>query len=153
MSVATGRAVDEFTRRKFTVADIWRMIDAGIISEEENFELIEGEIVPKSPKKNTHEFIKSALTLRIARALPDNLWLGIESSIYLDDHTFVEPDICIYTRGAVLEDLRGTDLHLAVEVSVSTLRYDKGLKGALYARHGVREYWVIDGNKARDLGA
>jgi hypothetical protein len=46
MRTHVTRAADGFDRRSLTVAEILRMQDAGIISEEENFELIEGEIVP-----------------------------------------------------------------------------------------------------------
>ena len=70
------RAAEGFDRRSFTVAEILRMQDAGIISEDENFELIEGEIVPMEAKSHVHELIKSALNIAIARALPDHLWIG-----------------------------------------------------------------------------
>ena len=60
------------------------------------------------------------------------------------DHTFVEPDLVIYPRGLELGAVRGPDIVLAVEVSQSSLAYDRGLKAQLYARHGVRELWVVD---------
>ena len=88
--------------------------------------------------------VKSTLTLRLARALPDHLWLGIESSLYLSERTFLEPDLSIYPRGMKLESVKGTDVLLAIEVSASTLAYDRGLKAKLYARYGVQELWVID---------
>ena len=70
MRTDVTRAAEGFDRRSFTVAEILRMQDAGIISEEENFELIEGEIVPMQAKSHAHELIKSALNIAIARALP-----------------------------------------------------------------------------------
>ena len=79
MRANVTRAAEGFDRRSFTVAEILRMQDAGIISEDENFELIEGEIVPMQAKTHIHELIKSALTLGVARALPDNLGLGVET--------------------------------------------------------------------------
>ena len=72
------RAAEGFDRRAFTVAEILRMQDAGIISEDENFELIEGEIVPMQAKSHAHELIKVALNIAIVRALPDHLWMGVE---------------------------------------------------------------------------
>ncbi len=81
------RAAEGFDRRAFTVAEILRMQDAGIISEDENFELIEGEIVPMQAKSHIHELLKSALNIAIARALPDHLWMGVESTIYLGART------------------------------------------------------------------
>ena len=138
------RAAEGLDRRLFTVDEILRMQEAGIISEDENFELVEGEIVPMQAKSHFHELVKSTLNLRLARALPDHLWLGIESSLYLSERTFLEPDLSIYPRGMKLESVKGSDVQLAIEVSASTLAYDRGLKAKLYARYGIQELWVID---------
>jgi Uma2 family endonuclease len=148
MRTQVTRAAEGFDRRSFTVAEILRMQDARIIAEEENFELIEGEIVPMQAKTHIHELIKS-LNLAIARALPDRLWLGIETTIYLDSDTFVEPDLVIYPRGIRLEEVKGSDLLLAIEVAAMSLAYDRGLKARLYAWHGVKELWVIDAEQRR----
>jgi Uma2 family endonuclease len=131
-------------RRSFTVDDILRMQEAGIISEDENFELIEGEIVPMQTKPHMHELIKSALNLAIAPVIPRGLWLGVETTIYLTPKTFVEPDLVVYPRGLELESVKGSDIVLAIEVALTTLAYDLGLKSRLYARHGVQEFWVVD---------
>ena len=138
------RAAEGFDRRLFTVDEILRMQEAGIISEDENFELVEGEIVPMQAKSHYHELVKSTLNLSLARALPETLWLGIETSIYLSERTFLEPDLSIYPRGMRLETVKGPDVVLAIEVSASTLAYDRGLKAQLYAKYGVQELWVID---------
>ena len=149
MRTDVTRAAEGFDRRSFTVAEILRMQDAGIISEEENFELIEGEIVPMQAKTHIHELIKSALTLAVARALPERLWLGVETTIYLSANTFVEPDLVIYPRGIKLEEVKGSDILVAIEVAATSLAYDRGLKARLYARHGVNELWVIDAERRR----
>jgi Uma2 family endonuclease len=96
MRANVTRAAEGFDRRSFTVAEILRMQDAGIIAEDENFELIEGEIVPMQAKTHVHELLKSALNIAIARALPENLWMGVSSSVYLGPNTFVEPDIVVH---------------------------------------------------------
>ena len=149
MTTSVTRAAEGFDRRAFTVQEILRMQEAGIISEDENFELIEGEIVPMQAKTHVHELIKSALNLGLARTLPDNLWLGVESTMYLSRNTFVEPDLVVYPRGIKLEDVKGRDILLAIEVALTSLKYDRGLKAQIYARHGVRELWVIDASRRR----
>ena len=63
MRASVTRAAEGFDRRAFTVDEILRMQEAGIISEDENFELIEGEIVPMQAKTHVHELLKSALNL------------------------------------------------------------------------------------------
>lgn len=147
MNIAVTRAAEGFERRAFTVAEILRMVEAGIIAEDESIELIEGELVPMSPKGNQHEVVKLALNQILARQAPDELRLGIETTVYLDDRTFVEPDLCLYPKRILPEDVRGTDIVLAIEVAATSLGYDKGLKARLYARHGIREFWVIEAAK------
>ena len=67
MNVAATTAAEGFPRRVFTVEDIARMIDAGIIGEDEKFELIQGEIVVAAPRELAHERIKSVLTIAAVR--------------------------------------------------------------------------------------
>jgi Uma2 family endonuclease len=137
MRANVTRAAEGFDRRSFTVAEILRMQDAGIIAEDENFELIEGEIVPM-------QLLKSNLTSAVVRALPERLWFGVETTVYLNPNTFVDPDIVVFPKGFKLEDVKGSDLVLAIEVAATSLAYDRGLKAQLYARHDVRELWVVD---------
>jgi Uma2 family endonuclease len=146
MRTNVTRAAEGFDRRSFAVAEILCMQDAGIISDDENFELIEGEIVPMQPKTHVHELIKSALALSVARALLDNLWFGVETTIYLSANTFVEPDLVVYPKGIKLEEVKGSDILLAIEVALTSLDYDRGLKARLCARYRdrVNELWVID---------
>jgi Uma2 family endonuclease len=152
MNVAVTRAAEGFPRRAFTVDDISRMMDAGVISEDEKFELIEGEIVMMASKGIAHERIKSALTIAVARALPDDLTLGVEATLRLTDRTMLEPDLAVFPKTLFKKSVSGFaqldpgEALLVIEVAASSLAYDKGLKARLYARHNVREFWVIDAN-------
>lgn len=143
MNVIATRAAEGLDRRSFTIADIRRMVDAGIIAENENIELIDGELVPMSPKGNQHEVIKGALTRVLAQS-PKTLRLAVETTLYLDERTFIEPDLCLYPKAIMPEDVNGSDVLLAIEIAGSSLVYDRGLKAKIYARHGVQELWVVD---------
>jgi Uma2 family endonuclease len=149
MNVAVTTAAEGFPRRAFTVEDISRMIDAGVIREDERFELVEGEIVMMAAKGIAHERIKSALTVAISRALPDHLTIAVEATLQLSDTIMLEPDVAVFPK-ALFEKttsfvrLDRGEAHLIIEVAASSLAYDKDLKARLYARHGVREFWVID---------
>ena len=142
-------AAEGLPRRAFSVKDVLRMQKTGVIGPDEKFELVEGEIVPMQSKTHLHELIKVHLNIQIARALPDDLWMGVESSMYLADRTILEPDLVVYKRGMKLETVKGPDIILAIEVALTTMSYDRGLKAALYARYGVQELWVIDAAKRR----
>jgi Uma2 family endonuclease len=151
MNVAVTTAADGLPRRAFTVADISRMMEAGVLGEDENFELIGGEIVMTAPKGFAHELIKNELNLAIARALPATSTLGVENSLQLADDVLVEPDFAVISRAAFRRSpqnfIRPTEVQLIIEVAVTSLTYDRGLKARLYARHGIREFWVIDVNE------
>jgi Uma2 family endonuclease len=151
MNVAVTTAAEGFPRKAFTVEDISRMIEAGVIHEDEKFELVEGEMVMMAAKDTAHERIKSALTVAISRALPDDLTIGVEATLRLADMTMLEPDIAVFPkevfkRATTFAQLDPGEAHLVIEVAASSLAYDKGLKARLYAHHGVREFWVIDAN-------
>jgi Uma2 family endonuclease len=153
MNVAATTAAEGFPRRAFTVDDISRMIEAGIIGEDEKFELIEGEIVMMAAKGIADERIKSALTIAVVRALPDHLTVGVEATLRLTDTIMLEPDVAVFPKelfkksSAGFAQLDPGEAHLVIEVAASSLAYDKGLKARLYARHRVREFWVVDTNE------
>jgi Uma2 family endonuclease len=152
MSIAVTTAAEGFPRRAFTVEDIARMMEAGILGEDEKFELIEGEIVMMASKGIAHERIKSALTIAVVRALPDHLTVGVETTLRLTNTIMLEPDIAVFPKELFDKSVSGFaqldpgEAHLVIEVAASSLAYDKGLKARLYARHRVREFWVIDAN-------
>jgi len=143
---ATTQAAEGLPRRRWSVAEIEKMVAKDIIAEDERFELIGGEVVPMSPKGARHELVKLALNRFFQRAAPEHLEIAQETTLRLDKDTFVEPDFCIFRRGLDLEALDGGAVLLAVEVADSSLAYDMGRKSFIYAAYGVREVWVINAN-------
>ena len=120
------------------------MAEAGILDPDERFELIGGEAVPMNPKGIPHERIKVALLRSWMRAAPDNIGVIPETTFTLSDDTFLEPDVTVYPIPPSLEGLNGATALLCVEVSDSSLAYDRGRKAVIYASFGVREYWSIN---------
>jgi Uma2 family endonuclease len=153
MNIAATTAAEGFPRRAFTVEDVSRMIHAGVIGEDEKFELIEGEIVMMAAKGVAHEQVKSALIIAVVRALPDHLTVGVETTLRLTDTIMLEPDIAVFPKDLFEKSSHGFsrldpgEACLVIEVAASSLAYDKGLKARLYARHRVGEFWVVDANE------
>jgi hypothetical protein len=87
--------------RSFNVEDVLRMLDAGVIREQERFELIEGEIVVMSPKSVVHDDIQNALNLALARAVPERFYVGNGSTLQLAENILVEPDLRDHIAGCV----------------------------------------------------
>lgn len=130
---------------RLTVADVYALTEAGVLAEGDNFELIDGEIVPMAAAKfSYHERMKSQLNEALIRAKPDSVALFVEPSVTLSDVTLLEPDLALWPRPIESEDVRGPDLLLVIEVAVSSLGFDLRVKAGKYALHGVRDYWVVD---------
>jgi Uma2 family endonuclease len=154
----TTQAAEGLPRRPWTVAEIEAMIAAGIIDEDERFELIGGEVVPMHAKGGRHELVKIELNRHLQRSVPEDLSIGPETTLRLDSRTFLEPDFCVFPRAVAPGDMRGHDVILAIEVSDTSLAYDRGRKIGIYAAFGIPEVWVIDANSLvsrvhRHLGA
>jgi Uma2 family endonuclease len=70
--------------------------------------------------------------------------VGVETTLYLAEMLFVEPDLMLYPHALEPQALSGSDVTLLIEVSDDSLSRDLGLKASIYADHGVRDYWVVD---------
>jgi Uma2 family endonuclease len=143
----TTQAAEGMERRRFSVAEIEAMVEAGVILEDERFELIGGEVVPMSPKGNRHDLLKSRLNRYWGKCCPDHLDYTQETTFRLTEDTFLEPDFVFYRMVDELPNLKPQTCLLAVEVADTSLGYDLGRKARLYASFGIRELWVIDAMK------
>jgi Uma2 family endonuclease len=137
----------EISRKLFTVHDYHRMVDAGILCEDDRVELIRGEVLTMSPIGPRH----SAAVLRanhvLGRIVGDRAIVGVQGSIRLDEYDEPQPDIYLLRPK---EDFYASghagpaDIFLIVEMADSSLGYDKEVKMELYAETGVPEYWIAD---------
>jgi Uma2 family endonuclease len=135
-------------RLKFKASDVRAMIQQGILDADGHYEVIDGEIwvmqAHNPPHMRVKRWVLRELTLQIGR----RHWIDSDPSFYIEeDGDFTLPDIIVYPGDAEPHLVRGEDALLVVEVAVSSLKRDLVLKRALYARHGVRDYWVIDADK------
>src|SRR5690348_9063310 len=92
----TTMAAEGMQRRVWTVAEVEAMVAAGIIDEDERFEMIGGEVVPMSPKGARHEMVKIELNRHLQQTNLDDLSIAPETTLRLDDISFVEPDFCVF---------------------------------------------------------
>lgn len=131
-------------RRRWTVAEIEAMVQAGIIDEHERFELIGGEIVPMNAKGAHHERLKNMLIYHFVRTTPDAFRVASETTFRLGEDSFVEPDFIFFRKADGLANLNPRTALLAVEVADSSLKWDLGRKARIYANFGIPELWVVE---------
>lgn len=132
---------------RLTVDQYHSMIAAGIITEQDRVELMEGLLVAMNGHNPPHDFSITALQKRLMTKLPGDDWVvRIQMPVTLDTSE-PEPDI-VLARGPEREYVdrhpAPTDIVLVVESADSTLTYDRSVKGPTYARNGLPEYWIIN---------
>ena len=135
------------TRRRFTVDEYHRMAEAGILGEDDRVELIEGEIVEMSPIGWRHQACVDRLTHRLVPALQNRAILRPQGPIRLSSDSEPQPDLVVlrprvdfYAEGGPGPE----DVLWLIEISDTSLRYDRDVKVPLYGRYGIPEVWVVD---------
>jgi Uma2 family endonuclease len=141
-------AMEDWPRRhRITVDEYHRMAEVGVLAPDARVELIEGEIVEMPPIGSRHSAAVSQLYEILHAALGKRATVWCQGAVRLGDLSEPQPDFAVLARREDFYRERhptAADILLAIEVSDTTLRYDLQTKSALYARHGICEFWVID---------
>jgi len=135
------------TRHRFTIDDLERMVRAGILREDARIELIEGELLDMNPIGWAHQACVDWLTAFLVRQLGDRAIVRAQGPIRLSDRSLPQPDLTLLRPRSDYYRREGpvaSDVLLLVEVSDTTLAYDRDVKVPLYARAGIPEVWLVD---------
>lgn len=134
-------------RRLFTVRDYHRMKEAGILTDRERVELLEGEIIPMSPIKSPHAACVDWLTEWLILHLNEKAIVRVQNPVTLSRHSEPEPDLALVKR----VDHRYREQHpgpddtlLLIEVAESSIEKARNKKLPLYARAGIPETWIVN---------
>jgi len=132
---------------RINVAQFHLMLAAGVLTENDRIELIDGEMRDMPPIGPTHNGCTGALLMRFASTLADRAFVTSQGPLALDHRSELYPDLLVLKPR---DDLYQTghpsaeDVLLLIEVSDSTLNYDRKTKLPKYARAGVPLYWIVD---------
>jgi Uma2 family endonuclease len=147
MELIGGVVYEGGMRRRFTLEDLERMVEAGIVSVDERVELIGGEVVEMMAIGHRHAACVNRLNRLFAVGLGERAVVAVQNPVRLQAVEGPQPDLTIarpradfYATGHPTPD----DILLLVEVGDTSLPYDRATKVPLYARHGVRELWLVD---------
>jgi Uma2 family endonuclease len=119
-----------------------KMVAEGLFAGE-RVELIEGMIVEMSPQDPRHAAVVQRLTRVLGGALNGRADIRVQLPLAVSEESLPEPDVAVVTL-TDFDDAHPTTAFLVVEVAETSLRKDRHVKTALYARAGVPEYWVVN---------
>ena len=145
--IAERELLNAQPRHRWTVAEYHRMAEVGLLHEDSRVELIDGEIIEMAPIGSFHGGNVNRFIRLFSKVVGDKAIIAAQNPVVLSGYAEPQPDLAILRwRGDDYEQSspHPEDVLLLVEVSDSTLRYDRDVKIPLYASHGIPEVWLLD---------
>jgi Uma2 family endonuclease len=137
----------EFLKRRFDVDDYHRMAEAGILTEDDRVELIDGEILAITPIGPRHNAAVNRANRALVTGVGDRAIVQVQGSVRLDRFNEPQPDLVLLRpqHDFYASRLPGpADILLIIEIAESSLQYDQEVKTRIYAEAGVPEYWLVN---------
>lgn len=137
-------------RWRFTVDDYYRMGEVGILPHDARVELVDGDAIELPPVSSLGNGTVASVRELLHERIQSRATIGVRGPPILPQYGAPQPDILVLRRR---EDFyrsanpTAEDVLFLIEVSDSTLAYDRDTKGPIYARAGIPEYWIV---KLRD---
>jgi Uma2 family endonuclease len=134
-------------RHAFTVDEWHRMSDVGLFGEDARMELLDGEVIEMAPIGSRHGGCVTYLARSLITAAGTGAVVAIQNPIRLDERSEPQPDLSVLTPrpdGYRQSHPTPSEVLLVIEVSETTLAYDRDRKARHYAASGIRECWIVD---------
>jgi len=134
-------------RHRQTVQDYHRLGAAGVLGKDDRVELLDGLLVDLSPISPRHAYVIDLLAKLLVPAVGDRGRVRVQNPVVLDNGSEPQADIVV-TRpspsGYRNAHPRPEDVLLLIEDADSSFEFDSGAKLEVYARAGIREFWIVD---------
>jgi Uma2 family endonuclease len=137
----------QILRKKFTVGQYHQMIESGILTDRDRVELLQGEIIEMSPVGRQHAACVDRLNELFVLTFAARAIVRVQSPIHLDNNSEPQPDLAILQRRADFyanAHPQAGDVFALVEVSDTTIEFDRTVKVPLYAQNNIAEVWIVD---------
>ena len=139
----------QLLRRKFTVEEYHKMLESEILTENDRVELIRGEILEMSPIGTKHAACVNRLVNLLVQLLGKQVIVAAQNPVVLNSNSEPQPDVALLKRRDDFYETahpQAEDIFLLIEVSDSTVMYDREEKIPLYAQAQIMEVWLVDIN-------
>ena len=134
-------------RHRLSVEDYHRLGAAGVLGEADRVELLEGQLVDMSPIGPGHAYVVNQLSRILIAAVGERAWVSVQNPVTLDSGSEPQPDIVLAQPPAgqyLSRHPRSDDVLLLIEVADTSFEVDSGAKLEIYAKAGIREFWIVD---------
>jgi Uma2 family endonuclease len=131
-------------RHRFTVDDVYRMVEAGVFAPDADLEVLDGEIIDMPSEGELHLTFKDEIVRILVTALGREWRVIPDGSLHLSADDAPSPDFYVIARSSPLKPVDSGAVALVVEIADTSLGYDLGRKASVYARYDLPEYWVVD---------
>jgi Uma2 family endonuclease len=131
---------------RFTVAQYHEMARAGILTEDDPVELLNGWVVVKMTKNPPHSVTTGLVRVALERIVPQGWCVDPQEPITLSASE-PEPDVTVirgHRRDYLDRHPNAAEVGLVVEVADASLDRDQVFKKSLYAEAGIAVYWVVN---------
>ena len=131
---------------RLSIEQYHAIIQAGILTDDDSVELLEGWLVFKMPKNPPHRVTTRLVRTALENILPPGWYVDSQEPITLSNSE-PEPDIVVVrgdTRQYLDRHPGAEDMALIIEVSDTTLQRDRTVKKRIYARAGISIYWIVN---------
>ncbi|MEG4009473.1 Uma2 family endonuclease [Microcoleus sp. Pol11C1] len=131
---------------RLSIEQYHAIIQAGILTDDDSVELLEGWLVFKIPKNPPHRVTTRLVRTALENILPRGWYVDSQEPITLSNSE-PEPDIVVVrgdTRQYLDRHPGAEDIALIIEVSDTTLQRDRTVKKQIYARAGITIYWIVN---------
>ena len=135
------------SRRRFTVAEYYAMADAGILAPDERVELLDGDVIVMPPIGNWHASNVDLFTNTFPAQLYGRAVVRVQNPVRLDGNSQPQPDVMLLRwRDDFYRDGHPgpADVLLLIEVSDSSVDFDRNEKLSAYAAAGIPEAWIVN---------
>jgi Uma2 family endonuclease len=133
-------------RRRFTIDEWHRMVEAGVFREEDRIELIEGDVYEMTPIGRRHFSTVARINRLFNRRLGDRAIVHVRGPVPVPPRSEPYPDVALLHEVADFyaeTPLTPDNVYLVVEVADTSLRYDRA-KLEIYAAAGITEVWIVN---------
>ena len=142
----TSSAGPQPRRLRFSVDEYYKMYELGLLKDFERSEIIDGELISQMGIADRHAAVVNFLSRFFIKGVSDDVMVSVQNPLRLNDFDEPEPDIVLadLTKYDGKRHPRPAETLIVVEVSDTSLRYDRDTKLPLYAEAEIPEVWIVN---------